>query len=120
MDQDLYLQLSLRGTLKEKAMQLDKHLDSIRLLLEHDKELARQLGFKVQAKNHGDKSRLLKFAHYLGPDNDTSTLLAAYAQNWYYHPLLFWDHSSAMGCNISVDPQEQIYQAFLQATHDHA
>jgi hypothetical protein len=101
-------------------MQLDKHLDYIRRLLEHDKELAGHLGFKVQPKNHGDKSRLLKFAQYLGPDKDTSTLLAAYANNWYNQPLQFWDHSSAMGCNVSVDPQEQIYQAFLQSTHDHA
>jgi hypothetical protein len=101
-------------------MQLDKHLDYIRRLLEHDKELAGHLDFKVQPKNHGDKSRLLKFTQYLGPDKDTSTLLAAYANNWYYQPLQFWDHSSTMGCNVSVDPQGQIYQAFLQSTHDHA
>jgi hypothetical protein len=101
-------------------MQLDKHLDDIRRLLERDKELAGHLGFKVQRKNHGDKSRLLKFAQYLGPDEDTSTLLATHAYNWYCQPLQFWDHSSAMGCNVSVDPQEQIYQAYLQSTRDHA
>ena len=101
-------------------MQLDKHLDYIRRILEHDKELARRLGFKVQQKNHGDKSRLLKFAEYLGPDHDTSALLATYATEWYYQSLQFWDHSSAVACNVLVDPQEQIYQAFLQSTHDHA
>jgi hypothetical protein len=56
----------------------------------------------------------------LGPDEDTLTLLANCAINWYCQPLQFWDHSPAMGCNVSVDPQEQIYQAFLQSTHDHA
>jgi hypothetical protein len=101
-------------------MQLDKHLDSIRRFLEHDKELASHLGFKVQPKNHGDKSRRLKFAQYLGPDEDTSTLLTTYARNWYDQPLQFWDHSSAMGCNVSADPQEQIYQAYVQSTHDSA
>jgi hypothetical protein len=101
-------------------MQLDQHLDYIRRLLEHDKELARHLGFKVQPKNHGDKSRLLKFGHYLGPDNDTSTLLESYAVKWYCDPLQFWDHSSATGYNVLADPQEQIYLAYLQSMHDHA
>jgi hypothetical protein len=101
-------------------MQLDQHLDHIRRLLEHDKELARHVGFKVQPKNHGDKSRLLKFAEYMGPDNDTSTLLESYAVKWYYDPLQFWDHSSATGYNVLADPQEQIYQAYLQSMHDHA
>jgi hypothetical protein len=101
-------------------MQLDKHLDYIHRLLEHDKDLARHLTFKVQSKNHGDRSRLLKFAQYSGPDNDTSILLGTYAYNWYCQPLQFWDYSSVMDCNVSVDPQEQIYQAFRQSTHDHA
>jgi len=101
-------------------MQLDEHLDYIRRLLEHDKELARHLGFKVQPKNHGDKNRLLKFTEYLGPDNDTLTLLGTHAYNWYDQPLQFWDNTLAMSYDNSVDPQEQIYQAFLQSTHDHA
>jgi len=101
-------------------MQLDEHLGYIRRLLEHDKELARRLGFKVQPKNHGDKNRLLKFTEYLGPDNDTLTLLDTHAYNWYRQPLQFWGNSLAMGYDDSVDPQEQIYQAFLQSTHDHA
>jgi hypothetical protein len=101
-------------------VQLDEHLDYIRRLLEDNKELAGHLAFKVQPKNHGDKSRRLKFAQYLGPDEDTLTLLATYANTWYYQPLQFWDHSSVMGCNVSGDPQEQIYQAFRQSTHDNA
>jgi hypothetical protein len=101
-------------------MQLDEHLGYIRRLLEHDKELARCARFKVQPKNHGDKNRLLKFTEYLGPDNDTLTLLNTHAFNWYHQPLQFWGNSSVMGYDVSVDPQEQIYLAFLQSTHDHA
>ncbi|KAH7096059.1 hypothetical protein FB567DRAFT_544299 [Paraphoma chrysanthemicola] len=120
MDQDLCLRLSLHGTLEERTIQLDNHLDCIRRLLEDDKVLARQLGFKVQPKNHGDKSRVQKFTEYLGPDHGTLTLLATSAAIWYDQPLQFWDTSLATGCNVSVDPQQQIYQAFIQSTHEHA
>jgi len=101
-------------------VQLNQHLGYIRRLLEHDKELARHLGFRVQPKNHGDKNRLLKFTEYLGPDKDTLILLNTHAGNWYHQPLQFWENTLAMGHDVSVDPQEQIYQAFLQSTHDHA
>lgn len=101
-------------------MRLDEHLSHIRRLLERDKELARHLGFKVQPKNHGDKNRLLKFAEYSGPDNDTLELLKTHAHNWYHQPLQFWGNSLAVECDVSIDPQEQIYKAFLQSTHDHA
>jgi hypothetical protein len=82
--------------------------------------LAHRLGFKVQEKNQGDKRRLQKFAEYLGPDHDTLALLTTYANKWFYQPLQFWDHSSTVAYDILVDPQAQIYQAFLQSTHDHA
>ncbi|KAH7111341.1 hypothetical protein B0J11DRAFT_585897 [Dendryphion nanum] len=120
MNQDLRLQSCLCGTPEERVMRLDEHLSHIRRLLECDKELARRLGFKVQPKNHGDKNRLLKFAEYSGPDNDTLELLDTHAQNWYHQPLQFWGNFLAVDCDVSIDPQEQIYKAFLQSTHDHA
>jgi hypothetical protein len=101
-------------------MKLDEHLGYIRSILERDKQLARHLGFNVQPKNNGDKRRIQKFTQYMGPDDDTRKLLTTNVDNWYHQPLRFWDHSSTIDCDVSVDPQEQIYKAFLQSTHDSA
>jgi hypothetical protein len=112
--------MCLHRYLSQRATHLNQHLENICHLLEHDKELARRLIFKVQPKNYGDKNRLLKFKQYSGPDKDTLELLANYAYGWTYQPLQFWDPSLAMGYDVSVDPQVNIFCAFLQSKHDHA
>lgn len=99
---------------------LDELLESIRQLLDDDKELARHLDYKIQPKNNGDRQRLAKFAKYSGPDNDTLELLKNYARNWYDNPTLFWDCSSMMEFDVVTDPQAQIFRAFLQSKHDSA
>jgi len=60
------------------------------------------------------------FGQYLGPDEDTLELLTTYADVWYCEPYKFWDDLLKTGCDFLVDPQEQIYSAFLQTRHDHA
>lgn len=104
----------------QKAGRLNEHLEYLQNYLEGDKETARHLKFKVQWKNHGDRKRLLKFAHYSGPDEDTLELLHGCAQRWFKYPDQFWNHGSFTDSNALVDPHIQIFKAFVETMHDHA